>query len=585
MAIDPRNCNTLWASVLVETLARVGLTTAVICPGSRPGPLATAFALHETIQAIPILDERSAAFFALGVARRTGRPAALVCTSGTAGANFYPAVIEAYESRVPLIVLTADRPPELRHCHAGQAIDQLKLYGHYPNWQAELALPELSHSQLTYLRQTLIYAWERSHVPTPGPVHLNCPFRDPLAPIADAVTSDFANTLNVDAFFHGVQPILLPRATIATHALPLQDWLACDRGVIIAGPAQPQDPEVYSRAIANLAQTLNWPVFAEGLSPIRNAADLNPNLIATYGVALKNPSLADGLRPDQVIRVGELPTSKELRQWLAHLDGPQWVIDPGDRNLDPLHANTIALRTDIEQIAEAIASLGSPAMTSVSESSYLSKWLDIEQRIRANIKQTMIAVDHLWESKLSWILPNCLPPSTPVFIANSMPVRDVEWVWPLNNSRIQPYCNRGANGIDGTLSTALGVAHAAPPSVLLTGDLSLLHDTNGFLQTQEFQGHLTILLINNDGGGIFGMLPIGHYDPPFERFFVTPQRVDIPVLCQAYGVEYENISVWSELVERLNPLPTSGIRVLEIQCDRCADIALRKHWLEKWSTQ
>src|SRR6476469_9304030 len=186
MQINFSNTNTVWASVLAETLKQLGLTTAVICPGSRSTPLAIAFAQQVPhIDAIPVLDERSAAFFALGIAKRSGLPVALVCTSGTAGANFYPAIIEAKESRIPLIVLTADRPPELRDCHSGQTIDQLKLYGNYPNWQTELAVPSLDIKLLRYLRQTIMYAWERSHFPTPGAVHLNIPFRDPLAPIPE----------------------------------------------------------------------------------------------------------------------------------------------------------------------------------------------------------------------------------------------------------------------------------------------------------------------------------------------------------------------------------------------------------------
>ncbi|NJO76992.1 MAG: 2-succinyl-5-enolpyruvyl-6-hydroxy-3-cyclohexene-1-carboxylic-acid synthase, partial [Leptolyngbyaceae cyanobacterium RM1_406_9] len=183
MSINFSNTNSVWASVLVETLSRVGLKTAIACPGSRSTPLTLAFAEHEGIEAIAILDERSAAFFALGIARRTGLPVALICTSGTAGANFYPAVIEARESRVPLLILTADRPPELRECNAGQTIDQQKLYGTYPNWYSELALPSLELDTLTYLRQTTLHAWEKTLYPIPGPVHLNQPFRAPLAPL------------------------------------------------------------------------------------------------------------------------------------------------------------------------------------------------------------------------------------------------------------------------------------------------------------------------------------------------------------------------------------------------------------------
>ncbi|NJO80656.1 MAG: 2-succinyl-5-enolpyruvyl-6-hydroxy-3-cyclohexene-1-carboxylic-acid synthase, partial [Cyanobacteria bacterium RM1_2_2] len=203
------NVNTLWASVLAETLVRLGLTTAIVCPGSRSAPLTVAVAQHPQIEAIPILDERSAAFFALGVARRTGKPTALICTSGTAGANFYPAVIEARESKIPLLILTADRPPELRDCNAGQTVDQQKLYGTFPNWYSELSLPALDLHRLAYLRQTLIYAWERTLYPVAGVVHLNLPFRDPLAPIRQPEVRALRRSIPA-RFFRRRYPCSLP---------------------------------------------------------------------------------------------------------------------------------------------------------------------------------------------------------------------------------------------------------------------------------------------------------------------------------------------------------------------------------------
>ncbi|WP_254721985.1 2-succinyl-5-enolpyruvyl-6-hydroxy-3-cyclohexene-1-carboxylic-acid synthase [Kovacikia minuta] len=212
MSIDFTNTNLVWTSILAETLQRLGLRTAIVCPGSRSAPLAVAFARHPKIEALPVLDERSAAFFALGIARQSHLPVVLVCTSGTAGANFYPAVIEARESRVPLLVLTADRPPELRDCNAGQAIDQHKLYGTFPNWQAELALPSLEPSLLAYLRQTTIYAWEQTLYPVPGPVHLNLPFRDPLAPLPQPEAQTLAETFDVGGFFAAIVPASSPSA-------------------------------------------------------------------------------------------------------------------------------------------------------------------------------------------------------------------------------------------------------------------------------------------------------------------------------------------------------------------------------------
>lgn len=592
MRLDFRNANTLWASVLAETLKRLGLQTAVVCPGSRSAPLAVAFAQHPTIEAIPVLDERSAAFFALGIARRSGLPVVLICTSGTAGANFYPAVIESHESHVPLLILTADRPPELRNCHAGQAINQVNLYGSYPNWSTELALPEPHLPLLAYLRQTVMYAWERSQFPVPGPVHLNIPFREPLAPIPDTALEPMAQHFEEDQFFQMVQPssVAVFNPQLANPTLALQTWMACDRGLIIAGPAMPRDAIAYCTAIAQLSQTLGWPVLAEGLSPLRNHADLNPYLISTYDIALHNPDLATHLEPEQVIRLGELPTSKTLRQWLQTLSIRQWILEPSDQNVDPLHCHSVPIRASIEAVAAYLADAGDrhpPLALSVAPMNpYLKSWLAVETTLHQALHTTLSTTQFPCESKVAWLLSQSLPVGTPLFIANSMPVRDTELCWQPGTRRVQPYFNRGANGIDGTLSSALGMAHRQQSSVLLTGDLSLLHDTNGFLIQPQWKGHLTIVLINNAGGGIFSMLPISNFEPPFEAFFATPQRANFEQLCRAYQVEYRWIQSWEMLQEQICVLPAQGIRVLEIACDRTLDAEWRKEHLSyTWSVR
>ena len=632
MPIDFRNTNTVWASILVESLQRLGLTTAVVCPGSRSTPLAIAFAQHDDIDAISILDERSAAFFALGIAKATGRPVVLVCTSGTAGANFYPAVIEAKESRVPLIVLTADRPPEMRECHSGQTIDQLKLYGNYPNWQTELAVPSLEIAMLNYLRQTLVHTWERALFPTPGVVHLNIPFSDPLAPIEECDTSNLKASLQLDRFFDIFNYIDHPHTFLPSSVFLncFEQWQNNQQGIIIAGSAQPPrrgdlpdhptphqkdipgrpssphnntaqncppqnntaqncPPEKYCNAIANLSQILNFPVLAEGLSPVRNHAKLNPHLISTYDLILRNRELAEHLRPKIVIQIGELPISKELRTWLDETQPQRWIIDPSHHNFDPLHGQTIHIRSSIEHLIAHIPSLNKQSFSEEGlgemPSSYLNQWLQAEAKVRSTIDQNMSKISHILESKTAWLISQILPENTPLFIANSMPVRDVEFFWKPNNLGIQPYFNRGANGIDGTLSTALGMAHRNQSSVMLTGDLALLHDTNGFLMRNKFVGHLTIILINNNGGGIFEMLPISKFEPPFEEFFATPQYINFSKLCETYGVEHQIIESWQQLEELLNPLPTQGIRVLELPTNRKNDAKWRQENLGKFAAE
>ncbi|PSO94432.1 MAG: 2-succinyl-5-enolpyruvyl-6-hydroxy-3-cyclohexene-1-carboxylic-acid synthase, partial [Cyanobacteria bacterium SW_6_48_11] len=296
-------------------------------------------------------------------------------------------------------------------------------------------------------------------------------------------------------------------------------------------------------------------------------------LISTYDLILGNPQLSQKLAPEMVIQLGALPTSKELRAWLNSTQPQRWIIDPSPENFDPLHGKTTHLHLSVEQLATTIPPLAKQESVS---SDYLHQWRDAETQLRQALDKTMATTDTLFEGKAAWLLSQTLPPATPLLIANSMPVRDVEFFWKPNNSGIQPFCNRGANGIEGSLSTALGIAHHHQSSVMLTGDLALLHDTNGFLQRNRFTGHLTIVLINNNGGGIFEMLPISQFEPPFQEYFATPQEIDFAQLCGTYGIEYKRITNWQQLQALLNPLPEKGIRVLEIPTNRREDAKWRQ---------
>ncbi len=567
--IDFRNTNSLWASVAAETLARLGLQTAIVCPGSRSTPLTLALARHPAIETLPILDERSAAFFALGCAKRQFCPVVLVCTSGTAGANFYPAVIEAYESGVPLLIFTADRPPELRNCASGQTIDQQKLFGSFTKRYAELAVPVAEAGMLAYLRQTLVSGWGSAIADQPGPIHFNCPFRDPLAPLPDGKTAGIAATFNSDQFFRAVTP---PTAAIEqTPYLSLSAWQPGSQGIIIAGPATPKNPQEYCAAVSDLSELLGWPVLAAGLSPLRNYSRLNSSLLSTYDIILRNQSRADALIPQQVVQLGSLPISPVLRQWLQKVQPQRWIIG-SQRNLDPLHGHTHFWTTDIETLSGLARNRPQPE----SLNPYNERWLAYEKTIREALDNRLGSETTLVESQVVWLLSQYLPDHTPLFIANSMPVRDVEYFWRPGDRHIQPVFSRGANGIDGTLSTAMGLAHRSGPTVLLTGDLALLHDTNGFLNVAQIEGHLTIVLINNQGGGIFETLPISQFEPEFEKYFVTPQSVNFSLLCKTYGVEHRQISQAEDFVDRIRIMPTQGVRVLEVVCDRKQSAHQRK---------
>ena len=563
--LDFRNTNSLWGSVLVESLHRLGARHAVISPGSRSTPLTIALARHPGIDAIPVLDERSAAFFALGLARRHRRPVVLLCTSGTAGANYFPAVIEAQESAVPLLIITADRPPEMRECRSGQTIDQQKLYGSHVNFYHELAVPVASLPMLSYLRQTVAHAWERTQWPVSGPVHLNSPFRDPLPPTPDDTATALRATLREEEFFASVQP----GERIET-ALPTLGFAANRRGIIVVGPSENSLSPIEVGIIAGLARDLGWPVLADGLSGLRSDAGHFPNLVTHYDVIVRSAAAGRRLQPDVVLCLGGWPTSKPLRAWLVKCSPEVRLVTSHVQNLDALHLRTRPVRGGLPAFAASVRVAGQAPV------SYVSAWRRAEQAAAGSLRRSLGRAHRAFEGIATVTLALNLPKLTPVLVANSMPVRDVEYFWPGTDRGTQLYCNRGANGIDGTLSTALGLAHRNRPAVLLTGDLALLHDANGFLIGPKFRGSLTIVLINNDGGGIFEHLPVAQFNPPFEEYFATPQQVDFRKLCAAHDVRHVRVRDWAHFTRLVSRLPARGLRVLEVRTDRKKDAALRK---------
>ena len=556
--LDFRNTNSLWCSVFVETLVRCGVAEAVISPGSRSTPLTIAFARHPRIDAISFLDERSAPFFALGLAKQKRRPVVLLCTSGTAGANYFPAIIEARESHVPLIAITADRPPEMRECASGQTIDQLKLFGSYVTWFHELAVPEASLSLLRYLRQTAAHAVERARAG--GPVQLNAPFRDPLPPIENDSVKSLVEQIGDDFFSH------LGPAQSSQSAPTIWQRATTARGLIVAGPDLIHDPKKYAKAVNEFSRALGWPILADALSPLRHYSGPSDLVVAAYDAILRSADAARDLLPRSVLCLGSWPTSKVLRAWLESSGAEIVLVSPQIENRDALHGKT-------RHIALSAEHLVADSKQAVDDA-YAKAWMSGEARAQAAFSKEL--APNVWhEPRITRELASCLPAGTPLFVASSMPVRDVEYFWPVNNRGVQLYFNRGANGIDGTLSTALGVAHGNAPSVLLTGDLALLHDTNGFLQRRAFQVSLTIVLVINYGGVIFLHLPIAEFEPPFEKFFGTPQDVDFGKLCGAYDVEHRVVESWIQLQDALTKLPLSGLRVLEVRTDRRKDAAFR----------
>jgi 2-succinyl-5-enolpyruvyl-6-hydroxy-3-cyclohexene-1-carboxylate synthase len=563
--LDFRTVNTLWGSVLVETLVRCGVQRAVVSPGSRSTPLALAAATHPAVEAVPVLDERSAAFFALGQARVSGAPVALICTSGSAGAHWLPAVIEASEGGVPLLLVTADRPPELRACASGQTIDQRGLFGRFVTWEHELAVPEGRIELFRYLRQTVAHAVERTLLPQPGAVHLNVPLRDPLAPVEDGSARGLEGEL-ADAFFSHLVPPAGPNGA----ELTLRVRPATTRGLIVAGPDAAANAPGYVAAVGKLASALGWPVLADGLSPLRHAG---MPVVAHYEAILRNDAAARALVPRSVLCLGQWPTGKVLRRWLEGSGAEMALVTPRSDNRDALHGRTRHLRVTAAGLVAEAGGAG--------DRGYAAAWLQAEAQAQAALaKARGEGKASLGETDLVPLLDEHLPRAAPVYVASSMPVRDVEYFWPVNDRGRRFYYNRGANGIDGTLSTALGVAQAGgEPAFLLTGDLALLHDTNGFLLASRLRGALTAIVVDNRGGGIFEHLPIAQFDPPFEEFWATPQQVDLARLCAAYEVPHATLTTRDELVAALRSEPERGLRVLILATDRKRDAARRRSLL------
>lgn len=564
-ALSRSSVNAAWSALTMEVLARLGVETIITSPGSRSTPLTLAAARNPRVEALSILDERSAAFYALGLAKRTHRPVALVCTSGSALANYWPAVVEASMSGTPLLLLTADRPPELRQCSSGQTIDQLKFYGDYVRDCHELALPEVSGALLDYLRQTLVHAVNRSLGLDPGPVHLNFPFREPLAPNYESKTCVVtAEALGAAATVQ-TRPCESVLGPCRLDDLILERLSSHPKGIIVVGSENPSGgEEAFVDAVAMISRKLGWPVVADVLNPLRHHSGENAAIIAHYDAFLRDSAYAESLRPTAILQIGSLPTSKVLRAWLGSLDAVSFLCGLRPVNMDPLHRIATPIHGDAYALAEQLRH-------QEPVEGWAQAWIAAEQTVSESIEKRMECMDMLFEGKVGWLLSQHLPVGCSIFLASSMPVRYAEYFWSAGSRAYSVFSNRGANGIDGTLSTSMGVAHRGPPTWLVTGDLAFLHDSNGLLAAGQLTGSLTVLVINNAGGGIFEHLPVAELDPPFEQFFATPQAVNLSALCVAHGIAYQSIERWSDLLEAIGQEAVEGVRLLEIKTSRKAD--------------
>ncbi|MGI8773397.1 MAG: 2-succinyl-5-enolpyruvyl-6-hydroxy-3-cyclohexene-1-carboxylic-acid synthase [Actinomycetota bacterium] len=554
----PSNPSQALALCLVDELARGGVTHACLAPGSRSAPLALALASDDRIRVHVTLDERSAAFVALGLAKASGRAAVVVSTSGTAAANFFPAVIEAHQQRVPMIVLTADRPPELRQTGANQTIDQVKLYGDAVRWFCEMGAPEDLPASPPYWRSTAVRALATAEGSPPGPAHLNVAFREPLVPSTSrSFKTRIEGRPKGRAWAEHTQGI---RRLDEARLVTLAEELTAADGVIVAG-AGVRAPD----AVVKLAETLGWPLLADPLSGARQGS----NAISSYNALLRHAPFADEQRPHIALRFGALGISKALTEWLRAVprhvlvDPDGWWVDP-TRSVDELiHADEAAFCDGL------IGRLEGP-----TDGSRLKLWVDADQRARAAIAEELKGTKQLTEPAVARELVAALPRGSDLVVAASMPFRDIEW-FSEPRADLRFFGNRGANGIDGFLSTALGVAMASErPAYALCGDLSLLHDQNGFLSQETTGTQLTIVVVNNDGGGIFSFLPQASLPDHFEELFGTPHGLDLRRLAELHGLHHDLAKTPSELRWALEH--RGGIRIVEVRTERAENVAIHQ---------
>jgi 2-succinyl-5-enolpyruvyl-6-hydroxy-3-cyclohexene-1-carboxylate synthase len=504
--------------VLVDELARCGLRRAVTCPGSRNAPLILTLAAEERIDCTSVLDERSAGYMALGMAKASGLPVALTCTSGTAAANLLPAVAEAHEARVPLIVFTADRPPELREVGAGQAIDQIKLYGSAAKWFVEVGNHEPGRASAVHHRSLACRAWHTAAGGRPGPVHLNFPLREPLAPVAEELeAADWEGRPGGRPWTELREHSSAPHAD-DVHALA-ERMATAARGAIVCGPTA----EEVADPVARLAAQTGWPVLAEPTSNVRCGDHDRSHVIAHYDVLLRSEGFAAGHLPDLILRIGDTPTSKPLRAWLEA--APQVLLDP--------HAAWHEPTRTAEQILHAAAAPACDALAAALEMlgpARDDEWLAAWREADALVPPALAETADPFEPKVYAALEPALPEDALVWVSSSMPVRDVETFFPQSAKPLRFLANRGANGIDGVVSSAAGAALATGrPTFLLTGELALLHDIGGLLAARRAAAELTIVCVNNGGGGIFDFLPVAEAAEaaPYEEHIATPGEADL----------------------------------------------------------
>lgn len=583
LSISPNeNPTTIWARIFVDELVQAGLAAVCISPGSRSTPLALAFYAHKDIKIHLHLDERSSAFFALGIALATEKPVALVCTSGTAAANFYPAIIEAKMSQVPLLILTADRPHELRQSGANQTINQVNMFGEHVLWSVDMALPQADapREAIANLRALAARALALCDGFTKGPIHLNFPFRKPLEP---TVAADLLVSTQAE------QPqrpyTTIARGVVQPSARQL-DYLARlvnehPRGLIVCGPRCPTGN--FPMAVAHLAEVSGYPILADPLSGLRFGNDsAAAAVLGGYESFLQTKQDA-WPKPDLVLRFGSVPTSKWLIHYLVDTrPGCHIHVQESGKWADQNHTTTHLFQLNPTQLCQQISLLIERPL----DAYWVQHWTQLEARSWAIVNNHLSRT--AFDGSLAAALVDLLPPDAALFSGNSLAVRHIDQFGQPQSKSLRLFANRGASGIDGNISTGLGIAASNDKlTVILIGDITFYHDSNGLLALKKLAaGKVIIVLLNNNGGGIFRRLPVANISPPFEELFLTPHALDFAHIAAMYGLSHHiavDLNSFRAIFETelTNEHPT----IIEFQSDSRKDEQVRQQIINALKSQ
>lgn len=563
------NRNILWCDVFTNRLSQLGVKDVCISAGSRSTPLTLSFNMNKNFSIYRFVDERSSAFFALGIAKKTKNPVAIVTTSGTAVAELYPAIIEAFYQRIPLIVCTADRPYYLKNIGANQTINQNNIYGNHIRFFYDAGLPEIKN--LNKIRKIAENAFVIANRSNRGPVHINFPFEKPFEP--DSYTDSINDSL-IKKIFLNTKLQLKTKIKLPNFDLILKN-LKNKKGIILVG-SNGFDKDLPT-LLMKLSNKLNYPVIVDGASSLRFGKHVNKNIIDNFSTIVRSELFKENFQPEVILQFGAAPTSNVILEYFKNSNAQKIIVNEFGDLLDPSRTAKIIVKVNPIIFCNEL-------LKRIKDNSHNKSWANFLihlNKIIENDKKTFFSKNNFsFESKIIYELLNNIPGKSNVFVSNSLPIRDFDFFASKSKKEIKIFTNRGASGIDGINSTALAIAHKSKePTFLITGDLAFFHDLNGLYASYKYKIPIIVILINNNGGGIFESLPISNYKEHFKENFLMPLNINFKRIVETYNGIYKVIKNWKQFsLELYNSQKNKKFIVLEIKTDASKSRELRNNF-------